>query len=108
MSESKGVRIFTMPQEFPCGPQSSCCGPVGQTDEEIRALKDVVEKKLGMAVEILNVKDRRLMKGYGNIASTLNSFGWGILPIVVLDDEVVSMGISSPDQVLDTLKEKIN
>ena len=27
--EKRTVGIFTIPQEFPCGEESSCCGPVG-------------------------------------------------------------------------------
>ena len=32
MSENEQkVHIFTAPQEFPCGKDSTCCGPVGQS-----------------------------------------------------------------------------
>lgn len=29
----KVAKNFTMKQQFPCGPQSSCCGPIGQREE---------------------------------------------------------------------------
>ena len=29
-NNSKVIKIFTTKQESPCGPQSSCCGPVDQ------------------------------------------------------------------------------
>ncbi len=106
MSDDKIVRIFTMPQEFPCGPQSSCCGPIGQTEEEIRTLKDTVEEKLGLKVETLNVKNGKIMKKHRNILSMLRSFGWGVLPIFTLGGEVVCMG-PTPDQIVNTLKEKM-
>ena len=112
MSNDKIVRIFTMPQEFPCGPQSSCCGPIGQTEEEIRTLQNTVEKKLGLTVETLtvetlNVKDGKIMQNHRNILSTLRSLGWGVLPIVALGDKVVCMGLPTPDQIVDALRGKM-
>src|SRR5512143_2946882 len=36
MSENNStIRFYDLPQSFPCGPQSSCCGPVGQSNEEL-------------------------------------------------------------------------
>lgn len=58
-TNDKTVRIFIMPQQFPCGPQSSCCGPIGQTEEEIQAIKTTIESELGCRVEVLNVMKRR-------------------------------------------------
>jgi hypothetical protein len=50
--KNKVIKIFTMKQEFPCGPQSTCCGPVGQTEEEISELKNAIEG-LGLKEEII-------------------------------------------------------
>lgn len=50
------VKIFTMKQEFPCGPRSTCCGPVGQTEEEISELENAIEW-LDLKVEVFDVPD---------------------------------------------------
>lgn len=108
MPEQKTVRIFTMPQQFPCGPQSSCCGPIGQTEEEIKNLKEHLEKNVsGTKVEIHNVMDGAQMKDYRNILTLLRSFGWGILPIIAVNDEPVSMGVPDPQEAIKLIKTKL-
>ena len=35
MTIQKKVKIFTVEQQFPCGQNASCCGPTGQSEQEI-------------------------------------------------------------------------
>jgi len=102
------VKIFTMPQEFPCGPGSSCCGPIGQSDEEVQTLKQGLEKALGMPVQTFNVKNGADMKNHRQILALLRSFGWGVLPIIAIDDEVVSMGMPSVEQAAAAVQQRLN
>lgn len=74
------VRIFTMPEEFPCGPQSSCCGPVGQTEEDIQALRSAIEKEIGCRIEIVDSTNGDLMKKYLQISQLVHTFGPTALP----------------------------
>ena len=104
----KMLRIFMMPQQFPCGPQSSCCGPIGQTEEEVQNLKAVMEKELGCPVEVINVLNGKEMKNYLPISRLFRSFGPTALPIISLDGEVVSMGIPTPKEAVLAVKEKMN
>lgn len=104
MKSEKTVRIFMLPQEFPCGEQSSCCGPVGQSEEEIQSLKSSIEKELGYEVEVLNVKNDDDMRGHPRIAQLFQSLGAAALPIVALEDEVVSMGNCTPEEVVATIR----
>jgi len=97
-----------MPQEFPCGPQSSCCGPIGQTEEEIKVLKEHLEKNItGIRVETYNVVDGAQMKNHRNILTLLRSFGWGVLPIIAVNDEPVSMGVPDPQEAVKLIKNKL-
>jgi len=105
MSGQKTVKIFIMKQEFPCGEQSSCCGPIGQSAEEIDSLKSSIEKQLGCKVEVLNVKNDDEMKDYPRIVQLVQSLGPPALPILTLDDEVVSMGNATPEKVAATIRE---
>ena len=105
MSEQKTVKIFMMPQEFPCGEQSSCCGPIGQSEKEIESLKSSIEKELGCEVEVVNVKNDDEMRGRPRIAQLFQSLGAAALPIVALEDEVVSMGNSTPEEVVAAIRE---
>lgn len=102
------IKIFTMPQELPCGPGSSCCGPIGQTEEEVQTLKQGLEKALGLPVHTFNVKNGAEMKDHRPILALLRSFGWGVLPIIALNDEVVSMGQPSVDEAAAALRDKLN
>lgn len=108
MTTNKSVRIFMMPQQFPCGPQSSCCGPIGQTEEEIQSLKSTIEKKTGCQVEVFNVTDGKTMRNHLQIVRFLHSFGAMALPIIALDGEVVSLGNPAPEQAVSAIREKMN
>lgn len=96
MAKENVIKIFTMPQKFPCGEGSSCCGPIGQTEAETKNLKEHLSKNIpGAKVETYNVVDGVQMKSERNILTMLRNFGWGVLPIIVVNDEPVSMG--APD-----------
>ncbi len=109
-NNNKVVRIFMMPQQFPCGPQTSCCGPIGQTEEEIEKLKNAIEKELALKTEILNVIRGEDMKNHLGVLRLIRSFGPMALPIITIgdEDEVVSMGTPTPEQAISAIKEKLN
>lgn len=107
-TNNRTVRIFMMPQQFPCGPDSSCCGPIGQSEEEVQNLKAAMERELGYQVEVLNVLNGSQMKRHLPIVRLFRSFGPMALPIIALDGEVVSMGIPKPEEAVLAVKEKIN
>jgi len=108
MNNNRSVRIFMMPQQFPCGPQSSCCGSVGQTEEEIQSLKSTIEKETGCQVAVLNVANGGNVTDDPQIVRILDSFGAGALPIIALDSEIVSMGNPTPEQAVLAVRDKIN
>ena len=105
---NKTLRIFMMPQQFPCGPQSTCCGPIGQSEEEVQKLQAAMEKEFGYQVEVLNVLNGSQMKHHLSIVRLFRSFGPAALPIIALDGEVVSMGILKPEEAILAVKDKIN
>lgn len=103
----KVVRIFMMPQQFPCGPQSSCCGPIGQTEEEIEILKEAIQKNIGCNVELLNVINGNDMKKHLDVLRLVHSFGYMALPIITLNGEVISIGNPKPEEAVLAIKEKM-
>lgn len=107
-TNNKTVRIFMMPQQFPCGPQASCCGPIGQTEDYINALRDAIEKSTGFPVEIKDVTKGVEMKNHLPVLRLVRSFGPTALPIIAIDDEVVAMGSPTRDQAVEAIKMKIN
>ncbi len=98
-NKNRTVRIFTMPQEFPCG-------PVGQTEEEIEALRSAISK-LGVEVEVHNVKNLDDESQHQNVRNLLKSFGYGALPILTVDGGVMSMGNPKPEEAASAVKAKI-
>ncbi|MDZ7261053.1 MAG: hypothetical protein ONB05_02895 [candidate division KSB1 bacterium] len=108
MSDNHVIKIFTMPQEFPCGPASACCGPIGQSDEELQALKTGLEERLNVKVETFNVRDGQVIRDHRQILGLLRSFGWGVLPIITVGDEVVSMGAPTLEGAVEMIKSKLN
>jgi len=55
------VRICTMPHEFPCGGKSTCCAPIGQSEERTAALEPSIAQ-LGTAFEVLDVKKTEVLQ----------------------------------------------
>ena len=108
MSEQKTARIFTAPLQYSCGEKSSCCcGSVGQSDEDVKKLSDAI-KDSGVGVEVHNVMEDGFAERFPAIAKLLGSFGPGIIPILALGDEVVSMGTSASEAaVVQAIKEKL-
>lgn len=104
--DGKGVKIYMMPIEYPCGPQSSCCGPIGQSEEVIRELKTAIEKELNLNVDVINVRDGVNMSEL-QVIRLLNTFGATALPIIALDRDVVSMGNPSPHEAVQAIRQKL-
>lgn len=105
-SNNKTVRIFTMPQKFPCGPRSPCCGPVGQSEEDIATLKNKIADELCYNVEVIDAMDHDTVKNYYQVSQLLSSFGPMALPILTLEDEVVSIGNPTPEMAVTAIREK--
>lgn len=106
------LRIYYVPQTFPCGPDSSCCGPIGQSQEELQQYRAELEKALPwVAIETINADKasggkldlRRDMPAI----RLLNSFGYAACPIVVLNDEVISMGPPVLEELVTLVREKL-
>ncbi len=108
MNSNKTLRIFMLPREFPCGEQSSCCGPIGQSEEEIESLKSSIENQLDYKVEVLNVKDDDVMKNHAQVVKLFRSLGPTALPILSLGDEVVSMAEIAPEKAIAAIREKVD
>jgi len=70
MLASKKVRIFTIEQQFPCDCNSTCCGPTGQSEQEIMALKIAIEK-LAIEVEVYDIKKIKNVNNYPEFLSCL-------------------------------------
>lgn len=108
MSNNKTLRIFMLPQEFPCGEQSSCCGPVGHSEDQIQNLKSGIEKELGYEVEVIDVKDDDAMGNHPQVVKLFRSLGPTALPILALGDEVVSMAKIAPEKAIAAIRKKVD
>jgi hypothetical protein len=108
MAKENVIKIFTMPQKFPCGEGSSCCGPIGQTEAGTKSLKDHLSRNIpGAKVEVYNVVDGVQMKRERGMLTMLRNFGWGVLPIIAVNDEPVSMGAPDLKEAVNLIKSKL-
>jgi hypothetical protein len=108
MSVSKTVKIFTIEQQFPCGAKSNCCGPTGQSEQEVMTLKGAIEK-LGLEVEVYDLqkmRDRNLEKN-AQVFKLFSIFGPGAIPVITMGDEVVCMGQSEISEAVASIKSKL-
>jgi len=101
------INIFMTAIQYPCGEGSSCCGPVGQKDEEIIELKNAIQGYFKCTVEIIDVKTKDNIKDQKHVIKLINSFGLGVLPLVTLDDDIVSMGTLSEKEIFELLLKKL-
>jgi len=98
--------MYTAPLQFPCGPGTTCCS-VGQSDEYIGQLTSAIEN-MGVAVKVHRIeKDNDLGTRFPDAGVLLKEFGPGITPILSLNDEVVAMGVATPEEALTVISEKL-
>jgi len=109
MNEAKRViQLYYLPQSFPCGPQSSCCGPVGQSDEELRNYMIEVETLLpGVRVQTIDVSKKLNLGRDLPAVKLLNTFGPAACPIFALNSEVISIGPPSMPELVELVKAKL-
>ncbi len=100
------VGVFTMPKESPGGEGSTCCGSVGQTEEEIAELRAALEG-LGFDVEVHDVKKPDVIQKHPNVLKLLRTFGMGAVPILAVEDKIVGMAFPSPEEAVKAVKENL-
>lgn len=106
MSEQKIVKIFTLEQQFPCGPNSSCCGPIGQSEQEVLSLKNAIEK-LGLEVEVYDVQKMKNLQENPQVFKLFRTFGPQAIPVVTVNDEVACMGSATISETVSAVKTKV-
>jgi hypothetical protein len=103
---NKVVKIFTMEQQFPCGPKSSCCGPIGQSEQEVMALKNAIQK-LGVEVEIYDVQKIKNLQEHPRVFKLFRTFGPQAIPVITVENEVACMGQSEINETISAIKSKL-
>jgi len=106
MIVQKKVKIFTIEQQFPCGPNSSCCGPTGQSEQEVAALKNAIEK-LGLDVEVFDFKKMKNPEENPQIFKLFSTFGPQAIPVITVGGDVASMGKLEINEIIAAIKSKI-
>lgn len=109
MSETNPViRLYYLPQSFPCGPQSSCCGPVGQSEEELRDYLVQLESSLPeIRVQTIDVSQKLNLQRDHAAAILLNTFGGAACPIFTVGHEVISMGPPAIPELIELVRAKL-
>lgn len=109
MSDDIGsVRVYYFPQIFPCGPQSSCCGPTGTSAEELAGYVRELESALsGVRVETIDASQKVNPDWESGVVRLLNTFGAAACPIFSVNGEVVSIGPPVLGELVPTLAEKL-
>lgn len=106
MTNLKTVKIFTVEQQFPCGPQSDCCGPIGQSEQEVMILKNTIEK-LGLEVEIYDIQRVKNLQENPQVFKLFRTFGPQAIPVITVGDEIACMGWSEINETISAIKSKL-
>ena len=102
----KKVKIFTVEQQFPCGQNATCCGPVGQSEQQIAEIKSAITK-LGLDVELFDLKKMSNLNENLQVAKLFSTFGAQVTPLITVGDEVISIGQSEIKDVISAVKSKL-
>lgn len=102
----KIVKVFTLKQQFPCGPKSSCCGPVGQSEQEVMTLKNAIQE-LGVDVEVYDMQKINNLQDHPQIFKLFRTFGPQAIPIITVAEEVACMGQSETGEIISAIKSKL-
>lgn len=87
------VRIYYLPQSFPCGPSSACCGPVGQSLEELAGYVAALTSSVpGIEPQLIDASAKLNLGRDLRAIKLLNAFGAAASPIFTVGQDVVSMG----------------
>lgn len=100
------AKIFTIEQQFPCGPKSSCCGPIGQSKEEVASLKNEIEK-LGVDVEVQYIQNMETLEGHPQVFKLLRTFGPMAIPVITVGNEIACIGNSDVSEMVSVVKAKL-
>lgn len=95
-----------MEKQFPCGEQSTCCGSIGQDEQEVSSLKKAIED-LGLEVQVYDIQKMNNPQDNPQVFKLLSSFGNKIVPVITIDDEVACMGQSATADVVSAIKSKL-
>ncbi|MDP2939431.1 MAG: arsenic metallochaperone ArsD family protein [Candidatus Omnitrophota bacterium] len=95
-----------MEQQFPCGPKSSCCGPIGQSEEEVKSLKNAIEV-LGLEVEIYDVQKMKNLQENPQVFKLFRTFGPQAIPVITVEEDVACMGQAKTEEVISAIKSKL-
>lgn len=104
-NNSQVLKIFMIPQQFPCGVNSSCCGPIGLAEEEVNFLVNTAKKIFPGEIKVMNLLEKNIQKNNRNILALISSLGWGCLPIISLNDKIITIGKpTTEEEFLEVLK----
>lgn len=105
-NNKKIAKIFTLEQQFPCGPNSSCCGPIGQSEQEVFTLKNAIEK-LGFDVEVYDIQRMKNLQENPQVFKLFRTFGPQAIPVITVGNEVACMGQSEINETISAIKSKL-
>lgn len=106
--ETTTIRLYHTPQSFPCGPNSTCCGPVGQSEEELQGYVSELRKFFpGIRVDLIDISKKLRMSRDLPALELINSFGKSACPIFTVNGEVVSIGPPAMPELVVLLAEKL-
>ncbi|GAK56685.1 hypothetical protein U27_03648 [Candidatus Vecturithrix granuli] len=85
----------------------TCCGPIGQTSEQIQDLQAAIESATGCQVEVYNVGRFGAEQPPRMVVDLMSTLGIKALPIVIMNDEAVSIGKVTPEPIIAAIKAKL-
>lgn len=108
MEKDAKLILYFYPLSFPCGPDSSCCGPVGQSEEELKTYRERLQSQFPeLVVEEVDVSKKLDLRQHGPVIRLLNSFGLAACPIFALNGEVISLGPPKLDELAALLRQRL-
>jgi len=102
------ILLYYAPLSFPCGAQSTCCGPVGQTEDELRGYVAELSRSFpDVPVTLIDTSQKLRLPRDGAALKLISSFGRSVCPIFAVNGDVISMGPPAMPELLALLRDKL-
>jgi hypothetical protein len=98
------INLFVAKQICACDSQAGCCAAPGQSKKEIAGLTGALKKITQVDTKINDIRDIKTADEFPKAAALFKKYGYNCLPIVMVDEEIVTYGIPDEEFIVNSIK----
>jgi len=98
------INLFITQQMCGCDSDPGCCAAPGQSKKEITELAQALKKAIQVDAGVNEIRDIKVMDEFPKAVTLFKKYGYNCLPIVMVDNQVVSYGIPDAEFIINSIK----